>query len=171
MTTSGLVSEELQPTPTPSPPRPVVGVALAGLGLAVAGVVLMVLAPKQLRDYNHHGIISTLVGAVLVFCSLYPLWPSFRSFAGDRRRARLLREDELVEARRASATGREEAQIAVGYAAGAIIVASVLLVAFANHGGIAQTFFTASAWQKAFPQMIRAFWTNIWVAIVSEILV
>jgi polar amino acid transport system permease protein len=171
MTIPALVSDELQPTPTPSPPRPVVGIALTGLVMSVVGIVLVVLAGLRLRDHNGGGPISTAVAAILVIGSLYPLWPSFRSFAADRERARLLREDELVAARRASAAGREEAQIALGFAAAAIVVAAVLLVAFANNGGVAETFFTSSAWEKSFPEMIRAFWTNIWVAIVAQVLV
>jgi polar amino acid transport system permease protein len=171
MSASGLVSDDLQPSPTPSQPRPVTGIALVGLLLSVVGVALVVLAAVRLRDYNDDGPISTAVGAVLVIASLYPLWPTLRSFVADRERASLLRRDELVPARRASAAGREEAQIAMGYASAAIIVAGLLLVAFANKGGIAQTFFTSSAWQKSFPEMIRSFWTNIWVAIVAQVFV
>jgi polar amino acid transport system permease protein len=171
MSASGLVREEIQPSPTPTPPRPVAGIAVVGLVVSLVGVALMVSAALRLRDYNGHGPISTVVGAALVALSLYPLVPSLRSFAAARERAALLREDKLVPARRAAAGGREEAQIAMGYAAAAIIVAAILLFAFANAGGIAHTFFTSSAWNKSFPQMIRAFWTNIWVAIVAQILV
>ena len=171
MTTSGLVSDDLQPTPTPSPPRPVVGVAAAGLVLAVVGVALTVLAAAKLRDYNGGGPISTVVGALLVIASLYPLWPTLRSFLAARECAALLRDDQLVAARRASAAGREEGQIAMGYAAAVIIVAGLLLMAFSNDGGVAQTFFTSSAWQKSFPEMIRAFWTNVWVAVVAQVFV
>jgi polar amino acid transport system permease protein len=171
MTITGLVTDELQPTTTPSPPRPVVGVALVGLVLSAAGVALMVLAALRLRDYNHDGTISTSVAAVLVIASLYPLWPTFRSFVAARERAALLRDDQLVAARRASAAGREEAQIAMGYAAAVIIVAALVLTAFANKGGIAETFFTSSAWHKSFPEMIRAFWTNIWVSLLAQVLV
>src|SRR5689334_8199071 len=121
MTTTGLVSDELQPPPTPSRPRPVLGVAVLGLVLAVVGVALMVLAAIKLRDYNHGGAIATVVGVVLVVGSLYPLWPSVRSFVADRKRATLLKDDQLVPARLSSAAGREEAQIAMGYAAAAII--------------------------------------------------
>jgi polar amino acid transport system permease protein len=131
----------------------------------------MIVAAARLRDYNHGGPISTVVGAVLVIGSLYPLWPTFLAFKAARQRAALLRDDQLVMARRAAAGGREEAQIAMGYAAAALVISGLLLMAFANSGGIAQTFFTSSAWQKSFPQMIRAFWTNIWVAIVAQILV
>jgi len=171
MTASELVSEELQPGPAPSRPQPVAGLAAAGLVFSVVGIGLMVWAALRLRDYNHGGIAATVVGAILVVASLYPLWPTFQSFAAARERAALLRDDKLVLARRASAGGREEAQIAMGFAAAAVIVAGLLLMAFANSGGIAQTFFTSSAWHQSFPQTIRAFWTNIWVAVVAQLLV
>ncbi len=171
MPVPGLVSGDLQASPTPSQPRPVTGVALVGLLLSVIGVALVALGAVRLRDYNSGGPVSTIVGAVLVIVSLYPLWPSFRSFAAGRERAALLRDDQLVLARRSAAAGREEAQIAMGYAVAAIVVAGLLLMAFANSGGIAQTFFTASAWRQSFPEMFRAFWTNIWVALVAQVLV
>jgi polar amino acid transport system permease protein len=171
MTARGLVSDDLQPSPPPSPPRPVTRIAVTGLLVAVVGIGLMVAAATRLRDYNHAGPISTAIGALLVVASLYPLWPAFRSFTAARARAALLRDDQLVAARRSAAAGREEAQIAMGYAGAAIVVAGLLLMAFANSGGVAHTFFTASAWQKSFPQMIRAFWINIWVAVVAQVLV
>jgi polar amino acid transport system permease protein len=171
MTASELVSEELQPSPPPSRPQPVAGLAVAGLIFAVVGIGLMVWAALRLRDYNHGALAATVVGALLVVASLYPLWPTVLSFRAARERAALLRDDQLVLARRASAGGREEAQIAMGFAAAAVIVAGILLIAFANSGGVAETFFTSSAWRQSFPQTIRAFWTNIWVAVVAQVLV
>src|SRR3954449_10916558 len=145
MTTSELVREDLQRRPTPSKPRPVGSVAVIGLTLTIAGILLMIVAATRLRDYNGGGPISTTVGVVLVIGSLYPLWPSFLAFKAARERSALLRDDHLVMARRAAAGGREEAQIAMGYAAAAFVVSGLLLMAFANDGGIAQTFFTADA--------------------------
>jgi polar amino acid transport system permease protein len=171
MTASELVSEELQPSPAPSRPQPVTGLAVTGLIFSVVGIGLMVWAAQRLRDYNHGAIVATLVGAVLVLASLYPLWPTILAFRAARERAALLRDDQLVLARRASAAGREEAQIAMGFAAAAIIVAGIILIAFANNGGIAETFFTSSAWRQSFPQTIRAFWTNIWAAVVAQVFV
>jgi polar amino acid transport system permease protein len=171
MTASELVSQELQEAPAPSTPRRVTGVAVVGLLFAAAGIALMVIAALRLRHYNRGDVAATLVGAVFVAGSLYPVWPSLRSFAADRRRTVLLREGQLVPARRAAAAGREEARIAMGYATAVMIVAGLLLLAFANDGGITQTFFKASAWRQAFPEMIRAFWTNIWVALLAQVIV
>jgi polar amino acid transport system permease protein len=36
---------------------------------------------------------------------------------------------------------------------------------------VAHTFFTSSAWRKSFPEMLPAFWTNVWVAIVAQVFV
>jgi len=171
MSHTELVSDELQPSPTPSQPRPVAGLAVVGLLLGVLGIATCVAAAIRLRDYNHNGIVSTVIGVLLVVASLYPLRPALLAFAGDARRSRLLKDDQLVPARRAGAAAREEAQIAMGYAAAAVIVGGLLLTAFANSGSVAHTFFDRSAWQQAFPEMIRAFWINIWVACVSQVLV
>lgn len=171
MTAAELVSQELQPAPPPTEPRPVLRVAVVGLVAALVGIALMVLVLARLRHYNGNDAAATIVGVIFVLASLYPLWPSLRSFLAARRRAALLTGDDLVGARRASAAGREEAFIAMGYAAAAIIVAGLLLMAFANSGGIVQTFFKAHAWRLSFPEMIRAFWTNVWAAVVAQVFV
>src|SRR6476661_7798135 len=101
MSRSSLVSEELQLSPEPSKPRPVIGLAIAGLVLALVGIGLMVLTATRLRDYNGGGIVSTVVGAVLVLLSLYPLWPTVQAFREGANRNSLLRDDQLVPARRA----------------------------------------------------------------------
>lgn len=171
MTALELVNQEPQPSPPPSKPPPVIVIAVVGAVFAVVGVLLMLLAAQRLRHYNHDDAAATAIGAVFVVGSLYPLWPSLISFAAARRRAALLGDGQLVPARRTAAAGREEARIAMGYATAAMIVAGLLLLAFANAGGITQTFFTARAWHESFPQMIRAFWTNIWVALLAQVIV
>jgi polar amino acid transport system permease protein len=172
VTASELVSQDLQEAPAPSKPRPVIGVAVVGLLMAVVGIALMIVVYSRLRDYNTKAsTFASVIGGVLVLASLYPLWPSLRSFLEARKRGRLLADDQLVGARRSAAAGREEAFIAMGYATAAIIVAGLLLMAFANSGGVVQTFFQAHAWRLSFPQMIRAFWTNVWAAVVAELIV
>jgi polar amino acid transport system permease protein len=171
MSTSSLVNEELQPSPTPAPPRPVTGLAGVALVLAAAVTAVMVKAALMLRDYNHHGTVSTVVGVVLVVFSLYAWVPCTLAFAASGERASLLRQDELVPARRVAAHGREEALISMGYAAAGLIVAGLLIFLFANSGGVASTFFAIDPIKKSFHEVIHAFWTNVWVACVAEVLV
>ena len=101
-----------------------------------------------------------------MLASLYPVAGACRSFAAARERAALLRDDQLVR----GATGRQprvarSAQIAMGYAAAAIIVAGSCCSRSPTTEASRSTFFTSSAWHKSFPEMIHAFWTNIWVAV------
>jgi polar amino acid transport system permease protein len=171
MSASILVNGELQPAPSPSPPRSVMGVAGLGLLLAVVGTVMMLKAAQMLRDFNHGGAVSTVVGAVLVLLSLYAWVPAVRAFGAARRRSTLLAANELVPARRVAARGREDALIAMGFAAASAIVALLLVFVLAKNGGVATTFFALHPIRLSFHQVIHAFWTNIWVACVSEVLV
>jgi polar amino acid transport system permease protein len=171
MSASSLVNEELQPTPSPSPPRSVYRLAVVALVLAVAVTAVMVKAALMLRDYNNGGWVSTTVGVVLVVLSLYAWVPCARAFVAGRERGALLAKGELVPSRRVAARGREEANISMGYAAAGLIVAGLMIFLFANSGGVASTFFAIEPIKKSFHQVLHAFWTNIWVACVSEVLV
>jgi polar amino acid transport system permease protein len=171
MSASILVSEELQPGQPPSPPRPVTGLASLGLLLAVVATGLMVKAASMLRDFNHDAVAATVIGGVLVVVSLYAWVPAIRAFAGARERAALLGRDELVAARRVSARGREDALIAMGFAAAFAIIAVLLIFVLAKNGGVATTFFASHPIRLSFNEVIRAFWTNIWVALVAQVFV
>ena len=92
MSTSSLVNEELQPSPTPSQPAGVAGLGVLALVCAAIATLAMVYAGKLLRDYNHGGTVSTLVGVVLVAATVVPWIPSLRSFGYVQRRAKLLRD-------------------------------------------------------------------------------
>jgi polar amino acid transport system permease protein len=171
MSASSLVSEELQPSPPPSPPQPVTPLAAGGLALAVLATVLMLVAVQRLRDYNDGGVVSTVVGVVLVVGSLVAWLPAIRAFPAARQRASLLREENLVAARRIAAKGREDALVSMGFAASVIIIAAVLLFVLANDGGVAHTFFALDPIKQSFNEVLQGFWTNVWVAVVAEILV
>lgn len=171
MTTSGLVNDELQAAPTPSPPRPVFGLAVVGLVCGVIGTLFMVYVAKLLRDYNHGNTASTVVGIVLVIATVGAWVPAFQSFALARKRSTLLAEDKLVAARRVAAKGREHALVSAGYAATSVVVAAVLWFVLANSGGVASTFFSLKPIRDSFGDVLRGFWTNVWVAVVAEILV
>jgi polar amino acid transport system permease protein len=166
-----LVSEELQPSPPPSAPQPVTPLAAGGLALAVLGTVAMLVAVSRLRDYNHGGAVSTVIAGVLVVGSLVAWVPAIRAFPAARQRASLLRDDRLVAARRIAAKGREDALVSMGFAASVLIIAAILLFVLANNGGVAHTFFALDPIRQSFKQVLQGFWTNVWVAVVAEILV
>jgi polar amino acid transport system permease protein len=171
MSSTGLVTEDLQPSPVPSPPRRVTGLAIIAIVVALLGTALMLLAGSWLRNYNHDNAASTIVAAVLVVASLYPWRFIISAFAADRRRSAMLAGDRLVEARRVAASGREEALIAMGYAAAAIVVACVLLFTLTHSGAVSETFFRIDRIRQSWREILRGFWINVWVACIAEVLV
>jgi polar amino acid transport system permease protein len=171
MTSSGLVNEELQPAPTPSQPQAVTPVAVAAVVVTVLGTLLMGVVGKWLRDYNGGGPVSTTCAVLLGLMTLYPWRYILVSFAGGRQRSALLGDGRLVEARRISARGREEALIAMGYAVAGIILALVLMFILTSQGAVAHTFFQVSKLKVSWKEITHGFWINIWVACVAEVLV
>jgi polar amino acid transport system permease protein len=171
MTASILVSEELQAGPPPSRPKPVTILAVTGLVLAILATLAMLAAARSLRDYNGGGAVSTTIGAVLILGSLVAWWPALRAFPAARERASLLRQDQVVAARRVSARGREDALVSMGYAVAVLIIAGLLLFVLANSGGVASTFFALDPMKQSFHQILQGFWRNVWVAAVAEVLV
>ncbi len=171
MTAGNLVRDDVQSAPEPSPPKGVIGVGVLALIVDALGIALMVYAALLLRDYNQGGAISDIVGAILVLISLYPLWPTFKGFMGARERAAQLNSGKLVAARRTAARAREDVMIGMGYGAAVLIIGGLLWIGVGNGGGVARYFFAVDTWGKAFPEMIKAFWINIWVACVAQVFV
>jgi polar amino acid transport system permease protein len=171
MTSSGLVNEELQPAPSPSPPRPVSTLAVIAVCLTVVGTLLMGLVGKWLRDYNGGGPVSTIAAVLLGLATLYPWRHILVAFGDDRRRGELVAEQRVVDARRISAHGREEASIAMGYAVAGIILSLLLLFVLTKSGAVAHTFFEISKIRQSFKEILHGFWINVWVACVAEVLV
>src|SRR4051812_43591559 len=170
MSTSSLVSEELPP-PTPTQPRGVAALVAVSAACSVLATLLMTYAGTLLRDYNHGGAVSTTVMVILVALSVAAWIPALLSFGYAQRRAKLLGDDKLVEARRVAARGRELALIGMGYAVAVLVVAGVLIFVLANNGGVASTFFSRSPIQQSFKDVLKGFWTNMWAACVAEVLV
>jgi polar amino acid transport system permease protein len=87
------------------------------------------------------------------------------------RRARDALPADLVAARVESAAARSSAWVAIGYAAaaGLVLVAAVFMIA--NDSAVARTFFFVSLIQSSFWLILRAFWVNVYIFVVAEILV
>ncbi|MEO8850153.1 MAG: amino acid ABC transporter permease [Allobranchiibius sp.] len=171
MSTSNLVKEDTHSAPTPSPPQPVLPLAVIALVASAAGLAFTAYVGLKLRDFNQGGVKSTIIAAIFVALALYPFLSTFKAFAANSKRSSFLSDKKLVPARRAAAGGREEAFIGIGYAAAVLIAAGVLALALANKGSVAVTFFQSRAFRLSFSEIVHAFWTNIWVALVSIVFV
>jgi polar amino acid transport system permease protein len=169
MSSTGLVSDELQPSPDPNPPPEVSKVAAAAAVLTAVATAGAVYEGSLIRTYNHSSAPSTIAAVIIVLSSALAWWPCAKALRAIPARSSLLADDKVVEARRLAARGREDAQIAIGYAAAGLVVVAILQFVFGNHGAVADTFFDWSPIRKAFVDSLQAFWTNVWVACVAEV--
>jgi polar amino acid transport system permease protein len=169
MTSSGLVTDELQPSPEPAPPPDVTRVATVAVVLTAVATAGAVYERSLIRSYNHGSLASTLSAIVIVLASALAWWPCYKAVRAVPARAALIANDKVVDARRLAARGREDAQIAMGYAAAGLVVVGLLQFVFGNDGAVASTFFDWGPIKEAFKDSLKAFWINIWVACVAEI--
>jgi polar amino acid transport system permease protein len=171
MTSIGLVSDELQPSPEPAPPPDVTRVAVVALVLTLAVTLGVAYESSVMRSYNHGSALSTIAAVLIVLASALAWWPCAKALRAIPVRSSLIRDDKVVDARRLAARGREDAQIAIGYAAAGAVVVGILQFVFGNDGAVASTFFDWGAIGQAFADSLKAFWINVWVAVVAEVAV
>jgi polar amino acid transport system permease protein len=169
MSSTGLVSDELQPSPEPAPPPGVTRQATIALALTAVATAGAVYEGSLVRSYNHNSAFSTIAAVVIVLASGLAWWACVKAIGAIRARSTLMAQDKIVDARRRAARGREDAQIAMGYAAAGLVVVGLLQFVFGNDGAVADTFFDWGPIGHAFNDSLHAFWTNIWVACVAEV--
>jgi polar amino acid transport system permease protein len=169
MTATGLVTDELQPSPEPAPPPEVTRQATIAVALTAVATLGAIYEGSLIRSYNDNSAASTIAVVLIVLASGLAWWPCYRSIRAIPARASLIRNEKVVEARRLAARGREDAQIAMGYAAAGLVVVGLLQFVFGNDGAVANTFFDWGPIGHAFSDSLKAFWTNIWVACVAEV--
>ncbi len=169
MTSSGLVTDELQPSPEPAPPPQVSRLAAIATVVSAVATAGAIYEGTLVRSYNDNSAFSSIAAVVIVLSSALAWWPCLRAIRAIGARASLAKDEKVVEARRLAARGREDAQIAIGYAAAGLVVVGLLQFVFGNDGAVASTFFDWNPIGKAFGDSLKAFWTNIWVACVAEV--
>ncbi|HEY4165078.1 MAG TPA: amino acid ABC transporter permease [Dongiaceae bacterium] len=117
---------------------------------------------------------GTLARSILVFLGivfLYPFRPALRGLRLARQARRYGRNDDVIEARIAAAAGRNAAWIALSI--DAAILTLLLLAHFfiANNLAVSRTFVYLPLMRETFPLVLKAFWTNIYIFVISEVLV
>jgi polar amino acid transport system permease protein len=169
MTSTGLVTDELQPSPEPAPPPGVTQPATIAVVLTIVATLGAIYEGSLIRSYNNGSAVSTIAAVVIVLASGLAWWSCFKALRAIPARASLIADEKVVEARRLAARGREDAQIAMGYAVAGLVVVGLLQFVFGNDGAVASTFFDWGPIGKAFSDTLKAFWINVWVACVAEV--
>ncbi len=112
------------------------------------------------------------VAAAIVGATGLLFWPAWQSFQSSRAAAVARSRNDAVQARIATATARDKAQITLGWSALALIVVGFLSFIFMNDVAVGRTFFLLPLMQSKWWLVASKFITvNIFVFVVAEILV
>ncbi|EJL74104.1 amino acid ABC transporter permease [Variovorax sp. 2RAF20] len=146
---------------------------------ALAGVLIVVAASwytiqtlrEALRGSAWDGWWMSAGAWGLAIASLGAGWPLARAFnrcLGVR--AAALRTD-VVAARTERSEARVQSWIALGYTLAQFIVVLGLQFLLANNHAVAKTFFLVPLIVKTFPLVLDAFWVNVKIFLIAEVLV
>ncbi len=159
---------------TPAPPKSAKGIAL----LAILVVVGLIAAGLLTADAVREGLASVGVESPLATAALFAVVagflvvfvPAFQGLFGAFRADRLALTD-VAEARAETAAAREHSWVAIGYSAAAAMVLFFGLFLVANEVAVGRTFFDLSLIFETFHLVGAAFWINVEIFVIAEILV
>ncbi|MGN6582588.1 MAG: amino acid ABC transporter permease [Rhizobiaceae bacterium] len=156
-------------------PRDPTGWSATALGIAV----LVILATWSTLNGIHSALASVksesvATTAILVLCGvavLMLLRPAVQSWRQAQSAKGALAGKDVVGARVANAASREDAYVTFGYAAVVVILLGIAQFFIANDLAVSRTFFQVSLIGSSLGLTLKAFWTNIYIFVVAEILV
>jgi len=150
------------------------GIAVAALvvvGVVVASTVATLFAVRSaLATISGGGVGAAAVLTLLGIASLGLFRPAVASYAAAKRSAGVASAD-VAAARVEAARARASAASAFGFAAALLIVDLLALFLIANHLAVGRTFFFWPVISSTFPLILGAFWLNVQIFVVAEILV
>jgi polar amino acid transport system permease protein len=120
------------------------------------------------------GVGSIYADALLVLigiavCAL--LLPAARSLKASREGAAALAAGDVAAARVATAASRELAWFTFGFAGALVLVLLIVQFLIANDLAVSRTFFLLPLIASSFGLILRAFWTNVYIFCVAQVLV
>jgi polar amino acid transport system permease protein len=158
-----------------TPPRDATGWSITALFVAL----FVVFATWSTLNGIHAALATVGVGGVLpaiplILCGLAALillWPAVQSWRYSQLAKSALAGGDLVATRVATASLREYAYTTLGYAAVVVIMLAAAQFFIANDLSVSRTFFQVPLIISSLGLVIKAFWTNIYIFVVAEILV
>lgn len=159
----------LAPPPRSLPIAAATLVVVACVSLAYWVLTIRAVSELDTTDAWMHG---TRIGAfALSALATLLLVPAFQSLILATRARSHAARGEIVEARHVAARSREKAQRTLGGSLAALVVLGVSLFLLTNDAAVVETFLSWEQIRRSAKDIIRAFWLNLWIACVSEVLI
>lgn len=156
----------------PSAPTALWLTALVVVAVAVAASWYTIAAARDaLLGGGLTGAWVHIAAALLALASVWVVLPLVRAFrrCNDVRRAGA--RQDVIAARVARSQARDQCWIAIGYTLTQLIVVLGFQFLLANNQTVAKTFFLAPLILKTFPLVLKAFWVNVEIFVIAEVLV
>jgi polar amino acid transport system permease protein len=158
-----------------APPKDATSWAITAL---IASVIIILLTWKTLRDMDEAlasiDAAGLLVAALFVLCGLVVLLllkPATTSWRESVAAKQALAANDLIAARTATARVRESAYSALGYGAVTVILLIAAQFLMANDLAVSRTFLQLPLIISSSWLVLKAFWINVYIFVVAEILV
>ena len=175
-------SSEIAGTPGSERRLNIGGMPAAPTGLLLAACVLVVLVAAAslytiavMRDALLHGGFAnwwaSAASVLLALASILIVLPLIRTIVRWRDVRRAVAHGDLVAARVTRSDAHNQGWITIGYAFAQFIVALACQFLLANDQAVAKTFFFVPLMAETFPLVLKAFWVNIEIFTVTELLV
>ena len=153
------------------PALPMLGAGVAVPVVVAASWYTIALIRAALSAAGLSGVWLDAVAVLAALLSAAVALPLGRAFASSLRLRRAVLGQDPAEARAARAAARDRCLIALGYAAAQAIVIVAAQFLLVNDQAVAKTFFLVPLMAKTFPLVLSAFWTNVEIFLVTEVLV
>jgi polar amino acid transport system permease protein len=157
------------------PPR-TDGLALAALLFAGFCVLCAWAATRTVGAALDHlqveqGAIWSTIFFLAIAGTAVLFWPASRSWRLSSRAKGALATGDIVEARIDAAAARDWSYLTFGWGAAALVVLGFASFIMANNAGVGKTFFYLPLIVEKWPLVVQAFWTNVKIFVIAEILV
>lgn len=156
----------------PKDPTPLAALALVVGGGTVAATWWVI---DHLRTVmTAHAVESTSLDVGLTVFGLAAtvlLYPSFKAVVTARKATAAAAIPDVVVARVEGAAARTWCWYTLGYAIAVILVLLLALLIVANDVAVGRTFFHTTHIVNSFWLVLKAFWVNVYICIVAEVLV
>jgi polar amino acid transport system permease protein len=156
------------------PPRSLPLAALAvivGAGVAATYWVFSLRSAHALQTtdgWRHGAIIGvaalSALATLVILPGLHAVSLSFRARSHQS-------GGDIVAARHLAARSREKSQRTLGFSLAALAVLGLVLFLLASDAAIVETFFSWEQLSRSARDIVHAAWLNLWIALVSEVLV
>jgi polar amino acid transport system permease protein len=160
----------------PTLPRRTDGLSLAALLFAGFCILCAWAATRTVAAALDHlqiarGSLWNSIFFLVIAATAVLFWPAIRSWSFSKHARDALGQNNIVEARIDAAAAREWSYITFGWGAAALVVLAAASFIMANNAGVGKTFFYLPLILDKWNLVVLAFWNNIKIFVIAEILV